>query len=456
SMPQMVAAVRRAQRRLHLVEAIRNAKMAHAPGGSLTLDRARRGIALACEHTYSSHDSSGDMTGNPDALRQHTQIASEAYAAESVSMALLRDHLAAIADPLPKEPVSVLTVNPTHFPTLTDYRSGQKGFLAFATSRHPEHLYQFDREPTVEALEKEATYGILDIDTSPRSVRVTPLATLTPPTWKDLPLDKIAYEHSPFDVARTHLGGKIPFLAKRAFDCIEERPNGAFMAAATPEMDPCDSEWNPDLTFTRTIATGKVVSLRRCAEPYKTRVEITYEGSPLRRIIFERDTRYLNRLGVSAHWRFDCDPTLRAYYLALPIAMPCEHGCDYWIDSCGSWFRAEHGQLPNTCNSFYQAHSGVAVSTRKDTLYIMGADTTLYQCGGLTFGQPPSVALQRQKPFIAVWVYNNYWGTNFPSYSPGDLETRFILELRGDDFRADIAEKIDNTFSLPYLTHPIA
>ena len=183
---------------------------------------------------------------------------------------------------------------------------------------------------------------------------------------------------------------------------------------------------------------------------------MAFSTTPLTKIIFENDTRFPGRLSVSAHWRFDCDPSLRAYYLTLPLALPDTQDCDYWIDGCGTWFRAEHGQLPGTCNSFYQAYSGVAVSSRDDTLYIMSADTTLYQCGGFTFGQLPSVPLQRKHPFIALWIYNNYWGTNFPSYSPGQLETRFILEHHKGDFNAEVAAKVYNTFSLPYLTHPIA
>jgi hypothetical protein len=142
--------------------------------------------------------------------------------------------------------------------------------------------------------------------------------------------------------------------------------------------------------------------------------------------------------------------------MTLPVALPGSGDCEYWVDNCGTWFRAETDQLPGTCNSFYHAYHGVAVSRGGHTLYISSPDSTLFQFGGFTFGQLPSVSLQKTKPFIALWLYNNYWGTNFPSYSPGHARFRFRLQYREETFNKTTARRLDETFDSDYLTHPVA
>jgi hypothetical protein len=183
---------------------------------------------------------------------------------------------------------------------------------------------------------------------------------------------------------------------------------------------------------------------------------LAYAHPLLRGLSYRLDERAPDTLTVTVHLRFDADPTQRAYYVALPLALPGEDDCTYWVDGCGTWFRAETDQLPNTCNSFYQAYRGVAVSRAGATLYLASPDATLCQFGGFTFGQTPATRLQRRRPFIALWLYNNYWGTNFPSYSPGLARLRFRLQWRRDDFDHETARRLDETFDHDYLTHPIA
>ncbi len=121
SMPQLTGMVRRAQRRLRLVEQFRRHGWAHETGGTLTLDRARQALAYACEHTYDSHSSSGETCGSSDAIRQKAQIQVDAAVAESASMVLLRDHLTAMAADKPKTPISVLVANPHDLDLTIDY-----------------------------------------------------------------------------------------------------------------------------------------------------------------------------------------------------------------------------------------------------------------------------------------------------------------------------------------------
>lgn len=475
SMPQMVASIRRAQRRLRLVEQIRARGWAGESGGTLTLDRGRRALAYACEHTCDSHTSAGEQCGSSDSLRQKAQIQVEASVAESVSMALLRDHLAAMAAELPSEPVSVLAVNPHPWPLTFDYLSERKGLLAFAASRRPEHLYQFDREPTFETLAAAGTFGVRNVIV-PAGERVcAPLADLPPPSRAALPAGAGAELAASGAVlawngaadGRSRLSwqpaGGPELLANDAefapFAAVEERPQTPFQrpSGRAAEMDPADCDWNPDLRFARRMLAGGGPAGRRMAAGEQQTLEWSYTAAdPLRRLAFTLDARQPRRLLAATGWRFDADPAQRAYYLALPLALPGPGECEYWVDNCGDWFRAETDQLPNTCNSFYQAWRGVAVSRAGHTLYIAAPDTTLFQFGGFTFGRAPSARLERRRPFVALWIYNNFWGTNFPSVSPGLFTARFALEYGPGAFDPAAFERLDAVFDTDYLTHPVA
>ncbi len=470
ALPQMAASLRRAQRRLRLVDAIRDAGWAHADGGTLTADRARAAVAAACEHTYDSHTSSGVACGSSDALRQKAQILSEAAIAESAAMVLLRDHLAAIAADQPRTPVAVLSVNPHEHPLRSDYLTQEKGMLQFATSRQPEHLFQFDREPTHEALAAAGTFGATDIVTPPRSVSRTPLQPLTPQPWlaadptADLTLrtrdSALTWNATAAGVLSwTGADGRERLATQSggpSFACMEERPVGRFQISGLADLDPADCAWNPALCFERRPVPGRVTGARRWQTGSRAQLEVEWSGGPLTGLSFDLDDRAPDRLRVSARWHFDADPTQRAYYLALPLALPGAGECAYWVDGCGVWFEAERGQLPGTCTSFYQAYSGVAVSRGGATVYVVAADTTLFQFGGFTFGQAPAKPLQRRDPFVALWIYNNYWGTNFPSYSPGLLESRFVVACHSGAFDPAVAASIDTTFDADYLSHPLA
>lgn len=476
SMPQLVGMVRRAQRRLRLVEQFRARGWADESGGTLDRDLARKALAYACEHTYDSHSSSGETCGSSDSLRQKAQVIHDAAVAESASMVLLRDHLTAMAADKPKQPVSVLLANPHDHALGLDYLTDRKGMLAFATSRQPEHLFQFDREPTYEALGRSATFGCRNIAAPAGAITCIPMEPLAAPACEGLATDSPAVVlQTAGDTLRLGrqrdasealaplswqpaegveaLGSLGPFPP---FALIEERPVGKFQISGMQGMDPADAGWNPDLSFTREPLVAEISRIeRRTAGPVHD-VNIQYAHVFRRAQTYRLDERAPGTLDVEASFRFDVDPGLRAYYYALPLALPGTGDCEYWVDNCGVWFRAGQDQLPGTCNSFYQAYRGVAVSRGGATLYIASPDMPLFQFGNLTFGQLPSQPLQRRNPFVALWLYNNYWGTNYPSYSPGLVRMRFRLQWRREAFSETTARQLDETFDGEYITHPVA
>lgn len=480
SMPQWVGMVRRAQRRLRLVERFRALGWASETGGSLTLDCARRAIAGFCEHTYDSHTSAGEHCGSPDALRQKAQIQVAAATAETAAMVLLRDHLSAMAAGRSKEPVSVLVANPHSHGLALDYLTDRKGMLAFATSRQPEHLFQFDREPTYEALAQSGNFGARGVLAPPTRVSCTPLADLAPATDEELAADtgatvlragdaelRFAAAERPNQatgVPRLRLVSWQPAPGVEVLDAgaewppfalVEERPLTPFQTGGMKDMDPADAAWNPDLRLARRELPHPGRYRRQSGEAGQS---LAFEGDNglLRRLEFTLDPRQPGVLNVTAALHYDADPAVRSYYLALPLILPGAGDCDYWVDNCGVWFRAETEQLPGTCNSFYQAYCGVAVSRGGRTLYIASPDTTLVQFGGLTFGQLPTTPLERRRPFVALWLYNNYWGTNFPGYSPGEARARYRLLLAAGGFDPVHMQRLDAGFDTEFLTHPVA
>lgn len=469
SVPQMVGMVRRAQRRLRLVKAFRCRGWAEESGGTLTVEDARRDIAYACEHTFDSHSSAGESCGSPDALRQKAQIQFRAAAAESSSMALLRDHLAAMAEDQPRGCLSVLVANPHEWGLKFDYLMEEEGTRKFATSRQPEHLFQFDREPTVEALADNAEFGVRDIEVAPEEMSCRPMesqpAAETEHHSPDaFPLDlesgddSLTLDESACPVSWQPVTGEecldmeSPFAP---FQLIHEQPTCSFQDSEGEVMDPVDTAWNPDLEFSRRPVAGSIDVVERRQNGRRHALRVDYDHALLRRMTYRLDERYPGSLEVTGELHLSADSTRRAYYLPLPLQLSGTAPVDYWTDNCGTWFRAEDDQLPGTCNSFYHGYRGAAVSRESRTIYVMSPDVPLFQFGGLTFGQLPSVPLQRKRPFIAVWLYNNYWGTNFPSYSPGQFRFRLLLHYSPEEFDESIARRLDARFDTDFITHPV-
>lgn len=89
-----------------------------------------------------------------------------------------------------------------------------------------------------------------------------------------------------------------------------------------------------------------------------------------------------------------------------------------------------------------------------DVEWEMGEFESLRELTGYT--PDTALRLQSRDPFLGLWIYNNYWGTNFPSNSPGHFRTRFALEFRDEPFHPETAAQTASAFDVDYLTHPVA
>jgi hypothetical protein len=472
SFPQCVAAVRRAQRRLALVEGIRRRGWANEAGGSLTIDTARAEIAVAAEHTYGSHSASGEPD-SADTQRQWAQIGVSAWNAESMSMSLLRDHLAAVAasQPNPDSAVSALLINPTENSIAARLLYEPKGFRRFAEPTRPEHLLQFDREPTRNAFEGHAGLGVERVVASPGTIQGCALAPLklerrrAPQPLSGL----VSVENDALRIVvdparlglvslvtradgREWLAGADGFAA--GAPVLERLVHPAGFQVPVPDAvrDPSDTPWTRDHRFERTLL-GHAVAVETLAGGEGVGVVLHVANSPVRELRFRLDTLRPDVLEVTVRGRLEDDLSRKAIY--LPFAFAGEEGRQlrFLYDSCGLWVTAGQDQLPGSATSHYTAWRGVALEQGGRTIYLAARDTVLWQFGDFTFGYP--MAELARKPFAAAWLYNNYWFCNAPPSSPGGFEAQFLVKPTAAAFQEGAADALYSAFSAGDLAHPV-
>ncbi len=465
SHPQEVAVARRAQRRLAAVEQIRNLGWANMSGGTLTLDHARAELAVACEHTDGSHSSSGEPDSY-DTQRQWAQIRVNHWNAESISMGLLRDHMAAIGKQLPekiKEP-SVILVNPFDVPRRSIGYSQSKFGALFAQPERPEHLYQFDREPTFANFAKSGDLCSGPVEIPPRSKIIKPLLksdatgkkeTLSTGGTAKIENEMLSVVIDPVQLATISLTTKCDGRnwAKTVGQPIIEHPLNAFQSNdATTVRDPSDAAWNPKLAFRRELA-GKCVKVERVSDRNGSAIVLEIAGSEFKSLEFRLNPLFPDALEITAQLRLSDSLERRALYLTFDFDMDAtEH--DFHYDSCGIWRRAGIDQIPGTCKSLYESASGAAVSASGRTVHVAAPESPLWQFGDFTFGDPAR-ALENGRGFAASWIYNNYWFVNFPACNPGGFIARYrIRPVNGGFAPADHAELM-NSFDHETLTQQI-
>ncbi len=467
SMPQEVGALRRAQRKMMAIDRIRSLGWADDDGGTLSYNRARRHISLACEHTYGSH-SSVSAPESTDTQRQWAQIQIDFWTAESVATGLLRDHLATTAGSRGVKDPSALLINP--FPVPLNFRAiyEDKAMETFARVRHPEHLYQLDREPTRAAMEK----GNL-ICHAPLEPETALLVTLEhhAPRNNSLPVSmdqvieigddllRVAYdpsEHGIVSVTTTEDGREWclndPFAL---FAPVREVPReGGFTVRNTDnERDPSDESWRQDISCTREIS-GEIERLEWVRDARGEALIVHRLHSPMRRQIIRFDPLLPGVLDLTADFWFEADTTRQAFYLSFGWWLDPGEPVHFFYDSSGMWLQADRDQLPGAARSLYEVGMGVAVTQGDRTVTIASRDVPLWQFGGFTFGDP-AADVPRQKPFLASWVYNNYWGCNFNACSPGGFSCRYLIAPTVGTADPALAAQLYWQFAADDLVHPL-
>ncbi len=386
SLPQCVAAARRAQRRLALVEGIRRQGWANETGGSLTLDAARAELAVASEHTNGSHSASGEP-GSTDTQRQWAQIAVSSWKAEGMAMSLLRDHLAVVSsfphnrnlnpNPDPPSSDSAVIVNPTEHPLSLRLLYEPTGFRRFADPTRPEHLLQFDREPTRNAFENDAGFGVERVEAPAGTVKTCALGSLSLVRHREAqPLPGVVTVENEMlrltvDPVRlglvsliTKADGREWIQGASAFAGgapVSERlvhPAGFQVAVPNAVRDPSDTPWTNDHRFERTLL-GRVAAAEKCAGSEGVGVALRVENSPVREMVFRLDALRPDVVEVTVKGWLDADVSQRGIYLPFEFAAETGRDIRFLYDSGGLWQEAGRDQLPGSATSHYASWRGM-------------------------------------------------------------------------------------------------
>jgi len=469
SMPQEVAMLRRAQRRLEVIQGMTETAGVQDPGIDSLVDQAHFEASIACEHTYCSHTSEFEATHGDDGKRQWVESQICFHKAFSFSALALRKTLVEIAGRYSVEKPSVLLVNPTEQEIPMRILWNRRASTHLATSEVLEHLTQLDREPTLEWVLSSPELGIPKIVLPPHSVQVLPLQELGPIETTETDVSNTPAEiasdalsvgvDAQGSLARITLGNESDNWLNRASAWasgvpVEEHPVPSLKFKSEAEKrDPSDAEWNPDLQFDRK-PVGKTTRVVRKSSCYGQELAITLENSPVREVNYRIDAFLPEMLQIELLVRIDDVSATRAFYFPLHFNLPGTSDIRFHYDSCGDWTCAVDGQLPGSSTSSYESYRGVAAERDGHCVYVIAPDAPLWQFGGFTYGHPHA-KIDRTQATIVSWLYNNYWYTNFPSVTPGLFRLRYLLTFEKGGFDPRRAQQLYNQFNTPFLSHPI-
>jgi hypothetical protein len=345
------------------------------------------------------------------------------------------------------------------------------GFRRFADPTRPEHLMQFDREPTRNAFEQNAGSGVERVDVPPGTVRrceVGPLALIRRRAARPLGT-LVAVENDVMRIAvdperlglvslitkadgREWVRDSAPFASGAPVSERLVHPAGFQVPVPGAVRDPSDAPWTRDHRFERALL-GRVVTAEALEGSEGVGIALRVEKSPVRELLFRLDALRPDVLEVTARGRLDDDTSRHGIYLPFEFAAETGRDCGFRYDSGGLWLEVGRDQLPGSATSHYASWRGAAVEQGGRTIYLAARDTVLWQFGDFTFGHP-QVELAR-RPFAAAWLYNNYWFCNVPPSSPGGFEAQFLIQTSRAVFDPCAADALYTVFAAGEMAHPV-
>ena len=189
--------------------------------------------------------------------------------------------------------------------------------------------------------------------------------------------------------------------------------------------------WPPrkDLKFDRAVPTGAAVVGGHNGSLVKSlhvRSKIA-EGHTVdcELILYRRTPRLDIRLTV--HKPATTSP--EAGYLAFPFAL---NKPVFDIDAVGGTFQPGPGQIDGTASDYHSIQRYVRVGEKVPgglDVIVASRATPLAQIGDIHVGQYQE-RLSPPGPVFYMWLFNNYWFTNFPASQGGELQFEFSLASR--------------------------
>ncbi|NJK91881.1 MAG: hypothetical protein HC904_08675 [Blastochloris sp.] len=113
-------------------------------------------------------------------------------------------------------------------------------------------------------------------------------------------------------------------------------------------------------------------------------------------------------------------------YAAFPTRLA--GGWRAFFNTAGVEVEFDVGQLPGACRDFVTTEHSVALREGEQSWTLRCPDAPLVMLNGFHYGKKLTALPDRlPEPFLLGWVYNNYWGTNFPASEPGSFELHWGL-----------------------------
>ncbi len=140
-----------------------------------------------------------------------------------------------------------------------------------------------------------------------------------------------------------------------------------------------------------------------------------------------------------------------AGYLAMPLALDKPV---FSLDAVGGTFRPGPGQIDRTASDYHsiQRYVRVTEATPKGLDVVVASRATpLVQIGGIHVGEYQE-RLTPPGPVFYMWLFNNYWFTNFPASQGGELRFGFSLTSSA---KTDAGASSAHRFAVGYCT-PLA
>ena len=198
----------------------------------------------------------------------------------------------------------------------------------------------------------------------------------------------------------------------------------------------------PDQVNTEVVRQARSIELRQTASlPFTDGVSVRW------RISAEHDD-----IDVEISIRKKPEAKAHAYYFMLPFAM---ESAQRLLATSGLVIDPDTEVIPNGC-PWWSAQEGLAIGNTTGTAYVATLETPMVGFGKLPLGTSQIAGESLAHEGLGwLWLYNNYWETNFRADASGVLRFRSRLRLAAVAPQATTLRETASALRHPLAYHPL-
>ena len=447
-------------------------------------DRAWHSLHLWDEHTWGA-DCSIRAPGAEDTAAQWHHKASYAYTARSLSLLLLRDTLAELAQNVQRtSPDDLLVFNALPWPSrvagiVPPEVASPRGLPDDVTAgRHYQDRMPYDHsrlDPNV-----EASPGQKKLWLKPREVPGFGYAIISRVElveWElsaDFSEDDVVENDSfrlTFDPQR---GGISSWHDKRLnHEWVDQSAGYPFNGFVHEQVSDASHVWPRNLMFAMEWMSEEVERLRgwkpewpverrgprRVLQHRVYRTPLGYYViqsleapgcvGPLKQSVFLPDTE--NYIECESWWDMGLDVHPEATYILYPFNVP---NASARLDLGGQPMVVGSDQLPGVCLDYFTVQGWVDLSNEELGVTIATPENPMIQLGDFHFAHNQAECTL-ERAMLLGWVTNNYWETNFRAHQPGRVHARYRIKPYRGGFNELQAHRfgLEAAYAQPLFQH---